>query len=42
MKKWPELIDAAATVPDQDVSRFAREANEDGEMIGKGRIVDID
>jgi hypothetical protein len=42
MKKWPELIDAAATVPDQDVSRFAREAIEDAEMIRKGRIVDID
>jgi len=42
MKKWPELIDAAGTVSDQDISRFAREAIEDAEMIRKGRIVDID
>ena len=42
MKKWPELINAAGTVPDPDVSRFAREAIEDEEMIRKGRFVDID
>src|SRR5262245_58104236 len=42
LKKWPELINAAVTVHDRDVSRFAKEALEDDNLVHQGRIVDVD